>query len=141
MSVTFQNHQLLGRSARKPHLTEGKVIFATIVTEEYAGTKREPFVSYVDFRVFVKGESEANVARLMRTLEKGNSFAIKQGRLQNMPTKDMITTEDGRQVPRQELAFIVDPNDIEINVYTEANKPVGTQEVTVDAVPVDAPVQ
>lgn len=143
MSLTFQNHQLLGRSARKPHLTEGKVIFATIVTEDYAGKNRDPFVSYVDFRVFVKNESQANIDRLMRTLEKGNSFGIKQGRLQNMPTTDMVTKADGTQVPRQELAFIVDPNDIEINAYTEANKPASTQAVAVEAeaVPVNVPVQ
>lgn len=143
MSATYQNHQLLGRSARSPYLSNGKVIFATIVTEDYAGKNRDPFVSYVDFRVFVKGESEANVARLMRTLAKGNSFAIKQGRLQNMPTTDMVTKEDGTQVPRQELAFIVDPNDIVINAYTEANKPASTQAVAVEAeaVPVNVPVQ
>lgn len=143
MSATFQNHQVLGRSARSPYLSKGKVIFATIVTEEYAGSKREPFVSYVDFRVFVQGESDANVARVMRALEKGNSVAIKQGRLQNMPTTDMVTKEDGTQVPRQELVFVVNPNDIEINAYTEANKTAGTQTVTVEAeaVPVNVPVQ
>lgn len=143
MASTFQHHLVQGRSSRDPFLSPKKVIFATVVTEEYAGSKREPYASFLDFRIFAQNESDANIARLMRALAKGNSVTINGGRLQNMPTTDMVTKEDGTQVPRQELAFIVNPNDLEINVYTDANKPAGTQAVAVEAeaVPVDAPVQ
>lgn len=143
MASTFQHHLVQGRSARDPFLSPGKVIFATVVTEEYAGSKREAYASFLDFRIFVKNESQANIDRLMRALAKGNSVTINGGRLQNMDTKDMVTTDDGRQVPRQELVFVVNPNDIEINAYTEANKPAGTQAVAVEAeaVPVNVPVQ
>lgn len=143
MASTFQHHLVQGRSARDPFLSQGKVIFATVVTEEYAGSNREAYASFLDFRIFVKNESQANIDRLMRALAKGNSVTINGGRLQNMDTKDMVTKEDGTQVPRQELAFIVNPNDLEINVYTDANKPAGTQAVAVEAeaVPVNVPVQ
>lgn len=143
MASTFQHHLVQGRSAREPFLSPKKVIFATVVTEEYAGSKREPYASFLDFRIFAQNESQANIDRLMRALAKGNSVTINGGRLQNMDTKDMVTTDDGRQVPRQELVFVVSPNGLEINDYTEANKPAGTQAVAVEAeaVPVNVPVQ
>ena len=135
MTVSINNVLVVGRTTREPKLTEGGVIFSTVATERYAGPDKEPYVSYVDFRTYVKGQSQKQIERLMRTLAVGNSVKV-AGELRMMTQKaDEKNTE---------LTFVAQPNDIEINAYSAKNAQVnaGAVAVEAEAVPVESvPVQ
>lgn len=134
MTVSINQVLVVGRTTREPKLTEGGVIFSTVATERYAGPDKDPYVSFIDFRTYVKGQSQKQIERLMRTLAVGNSVKV-TGELRMMTQKaDEKNTE---------LTFVAQPNDIEINAYSAKNAQANGQTVAVEAeaVPVNVPVQ